>query len=337
LQSVTQNVRQYVTQKVTRNENANLSFFSEGFGSPGEIRTPVGGSKAQIRRNYASFAIKDIDWTVSDFWQYCKIEERLSDKVSKDYKNVARRFLLSYNGEVSRQSIREFLKPYLQKAPKTYNNIIDGLRAFIKRYLQKPELMKGFKHTHVPSNYENHLPTKEQLKIGFEALETDKERAIYLFFATTGLRRSEVWNLTKDDINFETRCVKAKHDTRTKRAGVTFYNGECETYLKRYLASRSDDDNRLFITGYREFLQIWKKASKTAGFRIRPQVLRKWHSTVLGELMVPDRFVDVFQGRAPRSVLAKHYTGNGLKRLKRIYDKAGLRVFNWISYSVGCL
>ena len=46
----------------------------------------------------------------------------------------------------------------------------------------------------------------------------------------------------------------------------------------------------------------------------------------MGELGVPDRFVDVFQGRAPRSVLAKHYTGKGLDRLKRIYDKADLKV-----------
>jgi len=57
-------------------------------------------------------------------------------------------------------------------------------------------------------------------------------------------------------------------------------------------------------------------------------VLRKWHSTMLGELMVPDRFVDVFQGRAPRNVLAKHYTRKGLERLERIYDKAGLQVFS---------
>jgi len=44
------------------------------------------------------------------------------------------------------------------------------------------------------------------------------------------------------------------------------------------------------------------------------------------QLGVPDRCVDVFQGRAPRSVIAKHYTGKGLERLKRIYDKANLKV-----------
>jgi hypothetical protein len=36
----------------------------------------------------------------------------------------------------------------------------------------------------------------------------------------------------------------------------------------------------------------------------------------MGELGVPDRYVDAFQGRAPRSVLANHYTGKGIDRLK---------------------
>ncbi len=177
------------------------------------------------------------------------------------------------------QSIRDFLKYYLQKAPKTYNNIIDGLRAFIVRYLQKSELISGFKHTHVPSNFENKQPREEQLRKGFQALESDLERAIFLLFASSGLRRSELWNLTKDDVDFETRCVKAKHDIRTKRTGVTFYNGECEEYLKRYLASRNDDSDRLFNISWNRFLKMRKKVSKAAEFKITPQVLRKWHST----------------------------------------------------------
>ena len=75
---------------------------------------------------------------------------------------------------------------------------------------------------------------------------------------------------------------------------------------------------------YALHIAVCGKASSArgAGFTITLLVLRKWHSTIPGELMVPDRFVDIFQGRAPRNVLAKHYTGKGLKRLKRIYEKA---------------
>jgi integrase len=272
--------------------------------------------------------INDMDQTIADFWEYLKVEERLSKKVAKDYKNVARRFLKLSVGQVSREAVREFLKLYVDNAPRTYNNIIDALKAFIGRYLQRADLLNGLKHTYVPETYEQSLPTREQLKKGFESLDTDKERAIYLFLATTGLRRSEALHLTMDDVDFEMRCVKAKHDTRTKRAGVAFYNEECEGYLQKYLASRTDEKLKLFRIGHRPFRQMWRKASQAADVRIRPQLLRKWHSTTLGELMVPDRFVDVFQGRAPKSVLAKHYTGKGLERLARIYEKANLKVLS---------
>jgi len=56
-------------------------------------------------------------------------------------------------------------------------------------------------------------------------------------------------------------------------------------------------------------------ASKAANIKITAQMLRKWNATTLGELMVPDRFVDIFQERAPKNGLAKHYTGNGLELL----------------------
>jgi len=113
---------------------------------------------------------------------------------------------------------------------------------------------------------------------------------------------------------------------RTKKAGVTFYNEECEGYLLKYLDSREYGGERLFSIGWRPFLRIWDKASEAADIKISPQVLRVWFSTEMGELNVPDRYVDVFQGRAPRNVLAKYYTGKDLERLKRIYDKAGLMV-----------
>ena len=44
---VRQTFVQNVTQTVRQNENQDLGFFSGNDGSPGEIRTPVGGSKAR--------------------------------------------------------------------------------------------------------------------------------------------------------------------------------------------------------------------------------------------------------------------------------------------------
>ena len=274
--------------------------------------------------------VKDENKLILSFSRFCAIDERFTKRVSKDYKNIASRFLKHTNWKISKETIRAYLFSYLKKKPRTYNNQLSALRVFIGRFLQRTDLIDGFRKAHEGNNdYEIELPNKAQIKIGFEGLTDGKEKAIYLFYASTGLRRTEVLRLNRfEDIDVKLRMVTSKHNTRTKKAGITFYNRECEKILKEYLDSRKDTSKRLFRISDKQFRQIWKKASKNAQKRITPQVLRKWQSTELGELGVPDRYVDIFQGRAPRSVLAKHYTGKGLERLKRIYDKAELKILS---------
>jgi integrase len=273
--------------------------------------------------------VENIGKMVHEFQEHCIVDERLAHVVGKDYKNIARRFLEHTKGIISRESIRSYLNTYINKSPKTYNNQLDGLRAFIIRFMNQPALMNGFKKAHVDYyDYDTQLPTKEQLQTGFNALNDDRERAIFLLYATTGLRKTELWKLTFSEVDFDSRCIRSRHNTRTKKAGITFYNVEAETYLKRYLQTRKDDKTRLIRIDSNSFANIWKRASEAAECYIRSQILRKWHSTMLGELGVPDRYVDIFQGRAPRTVLAKHYTGKDLEMLRRIYENLKLKILS---------
>lgn len=148
--------------------------------------------------------------------------------------------------------------------------------------------------------------SKSQVKAGFYSHPDLDSKAIYLFTATTGLRKVEILSLLKENIDFEMRAVRPNHFTRKKRSGVTFYNQEAERWLLGYLGSREDSDPELFIISDRQWRKMWKRASEAAGTRMTAQVLRLWFSTEMGELGVPDRYVDVFQGRAPRSVIARH-------------------------------
>jgi integrase/recombinase XerD len=239
-----------------------------------------------------------------------------------------RRFLERSRYIVSYEAVAEYLKSYLGKAPKTYNGQITSLRRFIRDFLGDGDLISSFKMAPVDDPQESTDVTKAQIREGFYAQPDVKSKAIYLFTATTGLRKSEILSLLKEDVDFKTRAVRPNHFTRKKRSGVTFYNEEAEEWLKKYLSERSDDDPKLFIISDREWRKIWKRASKAANVTITAQVLRLWFSTEMGELGVPDRYVDAFQGRAPRSVIAKHYTGKGLCRLERIYEKAGLKVLS---------
>jgi integrase len=153
-----------------------------------------------------------------------------------------------------------------------------------------------------------------------------RARAIYLFIATTGLRKGEILNLSKSQVNLKNHLVIPMHFTRKKRNGITFYNEETATSLNQYLSERKDSSEKLFPISERSWREIWKDASKSADVKITAKILRAWFSVEMGEQGVPDRFVDMFQGRAARSALAKHYTGKGLEMLKRIYDKAKLKV-----------
>jgi hypothetical protein len=53
--------------------------------------------------------------------------------------------------------------------------------------------------------------------------------------------------------------------------------------------------------------------------------LRRVKAFLRGRSFVTDRDIDVFQGRAPKNVLAKHYNPHGIRMLKEIYDKANLK------------
>jgi hypothetical protein len=42
--------------------------------------------------------------------------------------------------------------------------------------------------------------------------------------------------------------------------------------------------------------------------------------------MILSQAIDIFKGRTPKNVLANHYNPHGIEKLKKIYDKADLRV-----------
>ncbi len=258
-----------------------------------------------------------------------RVNMRLEPTTARDTRDTIKRYLAHANNTVSYETASAYLKTYLCKAPKTYNSQITYLRRFIRDFLKAPECIVAFKMAPVDfSGKTFNLPTKAQLKLAFEALPTDEMKTLFLFTATTGLRKSEILKLTKDKVDFKTRAVIPQHFTRVKRSGITFYSEETEIWLNKILASQSSEHQTLFNISDRQRKKLWMTATKVAKVKITPQILRVWFSMEMGEQGIPDRFVDIFQGRAPRSVLAKHYTAKGIERLKTIYEKTDLRIIN---------
>jgi len=266
--------------------------------------------------------------TLKEFERFCTIDLALSDATVKGHHipEMRRFFKWLGNREVTTESIREYLETLKEKAASTRANTLKTFRRFFRDYLKHGELVATFKLPH--QNYKpKSIPIKEQLQKFYAALKSPKDRAIFLIYATTGLRKHELVSLALKEIDLERRIILPKTDgSRTKRTWATFFNEEAERALRECFGRCKGltSDSKLFAE--KAVRKTFKRGQERAGIHITPKVLRDWFCSEMGELGVADRYVDAFCGRVPRSILARHYTDFSPERLKRIYDSVRLRV-----------
>jgi integrase len=229
--------------------------------------------------------------------------------------------------DANAEDLRVFLLRFRDKSSYTYANYLKALKVFFRDYLGMPQVVSTFRFPHHEIVLKK-LPTKEELKEFYEALPNLKSKTLFLIFASSGLRLSEVLDLKVSDIDMGKRMIIVNHASRTKKGWVSFFNEEAQKLLKEYIKVYKPKE-KLFREGkHRRSLTSFIRARKKTGLNITPQILREWFCSEMGRLGVPDRFVDAFCGRVPKSVLARHYTDFSPEKLKEIYDEASLEVLN---------
>ena len=286
-------------------------------------------------QNYSNLVVKGGKYshkvdgaTIQDFKEYCNIERRLSRGSVSHYANTIAR-LLAYSNkspkDISIKDIRQFLSVYNNNWP--YANQLKALKLFFNGYL-KTELMKDFIFPRADPYVNHYMPTKAELVAFFNALENVEDKALFLLYATSGLRRNEVLDLQINDLDLEKRICYPNHRTQTKNAHFGFFNNEAKDCLHEWLNTKGVRSLRVFpISSERRYMPF-KTARNRTNLTITPKTLRFWFSNEMARLGVPDRFIDAFQGRIPRSVLARHYTDYSQDNLKAIYDKANLKILS---------
>jgi integrase/recombinase XerD len=273
----------------------------------------------------------DINQLLKDFEMFCKVDLQLADLSIRNHIREIKRFLKATKLNpytLSKSDLRNYLAPFSEKNPYVYKTVLAALKRFFRDFLERPDVVEGLHFPKYPLEPKK-VPSKKELQRFYETLEDDRERALFLMFATTGLRKSEVLNLKIEDIDLEERMVTPKaHRGRTKRVWVSFFNEECQKVLKRYLSKRNDNNPKLFPISRVTLWKIFRRGRDKINVHLNPQILREWFCSEMGRLGVPDRYVDAFCGRIPRSVLARHYTDFSPEKLREIYDKANLKVLN---------
>jgi integrase len=264
------------------------------------------------------------------FREFLKVDLRRSDKTAYEHTYYIKKFLNELPKpieSVSVEDVRHYLKSRDYVSSAQYKNILMALKVFFRDFLKAPEVVASFKFPHQVFKPKQ-IVNKEQVKQFYECLDTPKEKALFMLYATTGLRRDEILSLKPEDIDFSKRMITPNnHNGETKKSWVSFYNEEAEQALKEYLekkkASRS---KRLFPMQREEAVELWRVARDKTGIDITPQKLRQWFCSEMLRLGVSETYVDAFCGRVPKSVLARHYTDFSPEKLIEIYGKANLTI-----------
>ena len=116
--------------------------------------------------------------------------------------------------------------------------------------------------------------------------KTIREKALIDFFFSTGIRLSECHDANIADIDWEKRSFIVRHGKGNKRRTV-FFNAESELTLRKYLDSRTDDCEALFVTirkPYRRLClhgiqDVITKVAKRADMHVYPHKLRHTFAT----------------------------------------------------------
>jgi integrase len=273
----------------------------------------------------ATFCTSSFQSTLRDFYEFQIVDLQRAEKTAKEKIYYVRRFFneVKLNPvEVRVEDIRHYLRD-LNSSNYVYKNVLGALKVFFRDFLNRSEVVNSFKFPR-PTFKPKIVPTKDELKRFFDSMDSKIGKGLFLLYASSGLRKSEVLELTKDSIDFRKRMIiPSGHSGITKSSYVSFYNGETENALSKL----EFNGDKLFKVSDRQYKKIWKNAKRRSGVHITAQRLREWFCCEMGNLGVSDRYIDAFCGRTPKSVLARHYTDYNPERLKKIYDKANLMVF----------
>ncbi|MFC1802681.1 tyrosine-type recombinase/integrase [Thermoproteota archaeon] len=302
----------YCNQKPKIRPISNLKDADSG---PSRIRT---GDYRDVNVPNARELLQKLD----NFNDVCLVDLRLKPRTATKHRRQIRKFL-EWVGDsrIDKDSIRAYFKTI--ESPNRYEHALNAQRRFFRDYLNQEELIQGFRHPYRPFT-PNIIPSKDEVRNLYKLLPTSKMKAYYLLIASSGLRKSEILSLNISDIDFDQRMIIPRTRSSSKHTWISFYNEEAELALREYLGERTE--GKLFTWGAPQWLRDWKQVKSRAETWITSKKLRMWFCSEMSTLGLPDRYVDAFCGRTPKSVLARHYTDFNNNRLKEIYDKASLTI-----------
>jgi integrase len=234
-----------------------------------------------------------------------------------------------------------------------------SLKSFLKTVLKPRDpglfalLYNSFTTVHIRNHNKVKLPTIDQLRQIWARLPSIESKLYFTILVECGLRPSEPFLVSIDDVDLEHGVIHISKVTETKRAFIAFLRPKVVDWITReYLPIREslvrakldiikadylgvkpnpEDWARRFIPFDRDRLrkEIKDVARQVLGRDFELYELRKFFATYMISQGVPESIVNTLQGRAPPSefrVLIEHYWSPRHEELRQWYLKHAPRV-----------
>lgn len=232
---------------------------------------------------------------VVKFYLASKAVENLSKKTLSQYRYKLINFFSAVRksyADIAPNDIRLYLygiKQTRNASDRYLDNIRITLHGFFDWLVCNDYLLKNpcdkVEHIHFTERQRDPL-TPYELEVFRDACETIREKALVDFLFSTGCRVSECSEVRLSDIDFNERSVLIRHGKGNKPRTV-YFNAESELTLRKYLSTRSDATDALFVSvkvpyqpiGAHAIENVLKKISERAGMHVYPHKLRHTFAT----------------------------------------------------------
>lgn len=193
--------------------------------------------------------------------------------------------------EITTQDIRLYLSQFPTLKISSISTKLFVLKSFFSWLTDEEIIPKDPTRKIKSPKKEKRLPkalTIEELEMMREACQTNRERALIEVLYATGCRLQEVVNANKDDIDWNNGSLRVMGKGSKER--TVYLSFKAMYHLKKYLASRTDDNPALFVTtrkpherlGNRSIQREIKKIASRTNIKknVTPHVMRHTFATL---------------------------------------------------------
>jgi integrase/recombinase XerD len=162
---------------------------------------------------------------------------------------------------VTTSDIRSFLATYDKAKISTISQKLTVLKSFFGWLVKEEVILRDptgkVKLPKIPKRLPKSL-TIEELEMVRESCQTLRQRALLEVFYSTGCRLSEIANMQLDDINLQSMSARVIGKGNKER--IVYFSVKALHHLNKYLNSRSDDCDAVFITERRPYRPMGNRA-----------------------------------------------------------------------------